>query len=509
MGGNCELNGDYFESKEEILTLCEKLFHAYDIRSDSTILTDTVVERLIKAFAYYLKENKHTTSVVIARDCRLSGGRILEKSISILLSLDFTVLYYPSPISTPLFYFSAIKNPNCAGIMITASHNPGYYNGFKLVNPSCMPISKNKGNGELDIIERYFILGLSPERGTNGEAKVIDYRDDYISFALSYLGIERLQLKDNIIFDFLSGSASTDIPYLLNKLGIKCRTRNYIPNGAFPSGEPNPIIEESIKDTKEEMKSGLYSFALLYDGDGDRFDVLDKQGREIPPSVIFSFILPYLSRRQKNKTVCFDTKVSPVILSYVKEEGYHTYLTPTGHSRIKEILHKERNNGFILAVEESGHYYFNYEMGEEIYSTENTLLVTLSFLLAISQDKSVLEELQKRMSQINRIREFGFFFKDGNERDNALSLVKAAFVEDGFTLIEKQENGEDLLSTLLQKGMGEEKKEDWIQLSQRKSESEMYLARWEILSNKKEDGERVKDKIIALLSPWEGRFYIG
>ena len=112
-------------------SISNDIFHLSDIRADSSFFTNDVIDKLTQAEALFFKENLSVKTVILARDARLSGNRILERKCQIFLSLGFDVILFQNPISTPFFYFVAMQNPNAAGIMISASHNPKNHNGEK------------------------------------------------------------------------------------------------------------------------------------------------------------------------------------------------------------------------------------------------------------------------------------------------------------------------------------------------------------------------------------------
>lgn len=497
--------------------LSEKLFHSFDIRIDSTFFTKQVSEKLAHAEAYYFINDLKLNSILLCRDARLMGAEILEYYAELFSSFGFTVYITPSPVSTCLFYYSAMMHPDCVGIMIGASHNPKRYTGQKIVGPYCSPTSKTQEQkGVLDIIQSYFDSGKRVEEKSGGKIIFVDYKNDYINDSFSYLDFSPSECKKlSLVLDFLSGSASNEIPYALKKLPLDIKYFNFIPNGKFPSGDPNPIIMSSTGKSRKMLETGQYEFALCFDGDGDRLDILDKSGLEIPPSIIFAFILPFLDvAKRKDSVVCLDPKASPVINSYIAQMGYDTYLVPNGHSKIKTVL-KRNSENFILAVEESGHYYINWEKEGRIYSIENILLIVLSFLKALTYDPKRLSELMKLQQNFFREREWGFFFKDAVSREKALWEIKKAFEKEGFRIQEKQKNGDDLESTLIKLGLednytrGSILPDKWVQIAQRASESELYLGRWEILSSDKDLVISAKAMIEKKLSMYEGKYYIG
>ena len=141
-----------------------RLFHKSDIRADVSFFKPETVTGLTHAEALFLKDSS-ISHLVLARDARLSGAAILSLKTEIFTSLGFDVYVIPAPASTPYFYHTVRQLKGAAGIMVTASHNPGNYNGEKLVLPGPFPIADNSG---LEIIKKYFEKGRRAESATSG-----------------------------------------------------------------------------------------------------------------------------------------------------------------------------------------------------------------------------------------------------------------------------------------------------------------------------------------------------
>ena len=467
-----------------VSSISNDIFHLSDIRADSSFFTNDVIDKLTQAEALFFKENLSVKTVILARDARLSGNRILERKCQIFLSLGFDVILFQNPISTPFFYFASMQNPNAAGIMISASHNPKNHNGEKLVGPNCIPIAGNyEKTGELDIIRKYFENDQKLEISrTKGSLLIEDYKKAYLDFAINYLNLQDTSFSTNILFDFLSGSSSVELLDILSR-NKSFSFKNFIPNGEFPQGDPNPI-----KQTIKEFDS---DYLIMFDGDGDRMDVINKDLKEIPPSAIFAFILPVLSKGKG--IVCLDPKASPVIINYLNENGYTTMIVPNGHSQIKKILSK--NKSIIAAVEESGHYYLNIKYNDFVYSIENMAIILLAFLSSLEKDKKSLEYFIKLTSSYYREREWTKKFDSALERSNKLKQIEALLLTKGYNKTDTVLDGSPLGSVILKKD-----EKPWVQVTLRASETELYLARFEVLSELKDEAEKIKVIIEDVLS---------
>ena len=451
-----------------------KLFHKSDIRADGSLFTPAAVTRLANAEALFFRKELNVSSVVLARDARLTGADILSRTAEILLSLGFAIHIIPVPASTPYFYHTVKRIPGSAGIMITASHNPGSYNGEKLVSPGPYPIADGSG---LERIREYFTEGKSPDESKPGRVHFPDFRNDFITSSFAFPSLEEnFQPSFRFAADFLSGAASDTLAPALSRMK-NVRLSHFVPDGRFPLGDPNPAKVRLTPEKDEE-------FILLYDGDGDRVDVVMSDGRQIPPSVIFSFILPYIA--PAGCRAGLDPKVSPVIRDYLKTMGYDPVLVPNGHSRIKNMMKADAH--MMAAAEESGHYY----MMSDGIPMENTLIITLAFLMAYGKERQKLEKLIELSSSFTRIREWTVRFESDEDRKHAIEALTDEFITKGFELTDTLENGEALgTSLLMKKGNG-----NWTQVSLRASETEEGLARFEVLSSDAALADEARDAIM-------------
>ena len=229
----------------------------------------------------------------------------------------------------------------------------------------------------------------------------------------------------------------------------------------------------------------------MFDGDGDRMDVNTKDLKQIPPSAIFAFILPYIS--ENKGIVCLDPKASPLIIKYLKSKGYETMTVPNGHSQIKRIMRS--NDNIIAAVEESGHYYLNINYKGCLFSTENMAIIVLALLTALEHDSKRLNNLILLTSSYYREREWTYNFSSDKIRKEALKQIEALFLSLDYNKKDTLFDGSPLGSVILTKDG-----DDWIQVTLRASETEQFLARFEVLGQHQSDVEKVKSLIMDVLS---------
>ena len=467
-----------------MLSVANSLFHLSDIRADSSLFSNETIERLTNAEAFYFQNDLAINKVILARDARLSGNEILDSKCKIFQELGFDIILFQNPISTPFFYFVAMNNPEAAGIMISASHNPKNYNGEKLVGPNLIPISSNyEKTGSLDKIRQYFEKGIKIEKvERKGKIIIQELKNEYLSFATNYIKDKCNNFNSLVLFDFLSGSASIELLSLFSKYS-SFSFKNYIPNGNFPQGDPNPI--------KQTIKSFNSDYLIMFDGDGDRMDVYKKDLKQIPPSAIFALILPYISKDKK--IVCLDPKASPLIIKYLNDNGYETMTVPNGHSQIKRIMRS--NSNIIAAVEESGHYYLNIKYKNNYFSTENMAIIVIALLTALELDSKKLDKLVELTSSYYREREWTFNFSSDEIRKEKLKQIQTLFLSLDYNKKDTLFDGSPLGSVILTKD-----DENWVQVTLRASETELFVARFEALGKRQSDVTEVKSLIMDVLS---------
>lgn len=471
-------------TSEKILMTANNLFHAYDIRIERNELDNELFNRLCDAEAYYIKNVLKTNKIIVSRDTRLKSGSYMQLAIDRFISAGLDVLVSLNPISTCQFYFSVINRPNHAGVMITASHNPPWYTGEKIVGLNCEPIAAHVGPaGGLDAIYDFFIKGLFVDNTTKGTVTVISDVDDYVNFAIKYTGLEGKKLsKIRIIADFMSGSSGFEIMSAFQRLGANITVLNLVPDGNFPSGTPNPIVRKNIENTLSlvERKKGEFDFLFVFDGDGDRIAIYNSDLEFISPSIIISYIANSLSMLPSGGIkVGLDSKSVPLVKSELENSGFKTVLIPNGHSLIKDMLKKEI---ISFAAEETAHYYLRLINDNVVFPFESTLLIALIFSSCWEQDRFQLDKLISLQKSIYSIPEWSYFFENDEKKALALEQVKSRFTNDGYEVFDKLADGSSLGAFILEKKFCN----GWCRVTGRSSQSEKGLVRMMLYSSSQE-----------------------
>ncbi|KPQ24382.1 phosphomannomutase/phosphoglucomutase [Halomonas sp. HL-93] len=326
-------------------TIPASIFRAYDIRGivDDTLTEDTVewIGRAIGSAAAARGES----TVVVARDGRLSGPRLQGALMRGLNATGCDVIDI-GMVPTPVLYFAThILDGTRSGVMVTGSHNPPDYNGFKIV----LGGDTLSGDAITALYER-----LQSGDLTQGEGSIHqeDVRDAYLTRILGDVSVSR-PLK--AVVDCGNGVAGELGPQLIERLGV-----NTIPlfdeiDGTFPNHHPDPGKPENLKDLIRTVQDTKADIGLAFDGDGDRLGVITPRGRLIyPDHLLMAFATDMLGRNPGAKVI-FDVKCTGNLNQVISEAGGEPEMWRTGHSLIKARM---KETGALLAGEMSGHIFF-------------------------------------------------------------------------------------------------------------------------------------------------------
>ncbi len=323
----------------------ESIFREYDIRG---IVPDQINDHSIKTIAKAIAIKCYSElvdKVVLGRDGRLSGDSLLRSLSNELQSLGINVINI-GVVTSPLLYFAAKKIKSKSGIMITGSHNPKNYNGFKIViNDS--PVS---GIEILNLISDEF----ADFKNSGNEIVKKDIMDEYINEVVSQTDTNSQQMK--IVVDCGNGSAGEIAPKLMRKLGHQVIELFCKIDGNFPNHHPDPGKIENLQDLIKLVKSEAADIGIAFDGDGDRIGVVSKKGEVVYPDQLMMIFSKEILKNNPGKKIVFDVKCTNLLEKIINEAGGIPVMSPTGHFHIKNTLKK---TNAPLAGEMSGHIFFN------------------------------------------------------------------------------------------------------------------------------------------------------
>ena len=341
------MNSTQLENKK-ILNLNENIFRAYDIRGIAyTDLSKDVVINIGRAIARKVKKNNQN-QLIIGRDGRNSSPD-MASFLKSGISQEGCNIIDLGIVPTPALYFATYKLESDCAIMITGSHNPSNYNGFKIV-------INNKALSAEEIQEiKYSILDeyRTPVKLQNIEEKQIQILDQYLKSI-----VNNIQLKKplNIVIDCGNGAASVIAKEVFEKLGCNVKPLFCELDGNFPNHHPDPSKEENMKDLVSEVKRTSADLGLAFDGDADRLGVVSSSGEIISADRQMILFSQDVLRGSKGGNIVFDVKCSKLLPQAIREKGGNPVISKTGHSFIKN---KIQEVNALLGGEMSGHIFFN------------------------------------------------------------------------------------------------------------------------------------------------------
>ncbi len=322
-------------------------FKAYDLRGRiPDELNDDVAYRVARGYAQFLSPKR----IVVGRDIRLSSAALTDAVCRGLTDSGVDV-YDIGVCGTEGVYFATFDGGYDGGIMITASHNPSDYNGMKFVRESSKPISGDNGLKE---IRKFAEDEKFPQPARKGVRQAVDTAERYVAHLLSYVDSKVLKpLK--IVVNAGNGGAGLIIDKLEPHLPFEFIKVHHEPDGRFPNGIPNPMLEENRASTIEAIKAAGADFGIAWDGDFDRCFLFDETGGFIEGYYIVGLLASVLLRGQAGGKVVHDPRLTWNTIEMVEAAGGEAVLSKSGHAFIKQRM---REVDGVYGGEMSAHHYF-------------------------------------------------------------------------------------------------------------------------------------------------------
>jgi len=323
------------------------IFREYDLRGiANTDLTEDVAYTLGKSYGTYMK-NQNINKVIVGHDNRTTSPMLNKSLIQGIIDTGVDVVSL-GLVTTPMYYFAKIYYNIPAGIMITASHNPKEYNGFK--------ISFSKiGNACGKLIEdfkdfTYKQNFLTQKQGTITNENI---KEAYLQNIKNSIDLGTRKIK--VVVDCGNGTGSIIIKDILNMFDIDYELIYCDSNPDFPNHTPDPAVSEYMLDLSKKVRETKSDFGIGIDGDADRVGVVDENGKFITADLLMLIIYRYLDKNLKNRKGLFDVKCSRTLIDGLNQINIEPVMNRTGNS-YQNIKMQEGN--FDFGGEYSGHLYF-------------------------------------------------------------------------------------------------------------------------------------------------------
>ena len=389
------------------MDITSSIFKAYDIRG---IVEKELTPEVVKLIGIAIGSesiSQGERGIVVGRDGRLTGPMLSESLISGLIESGCHVVDI-GMVPTPLVYFSTYTKGAGSGVMVTGSHNPPEYNGFKIMIAGETLSADKIQNLYSRILNQEFSSG-------SGSSTSINIDQDYMDTIKSDISLDR---ELNIVVDCGNGVAGNIAPKLFESLGAKVTKLFCLVDGRFPNHHPDPSNPENLEDLIKEVIDTGADLGLAFDGDGDRLGLVDNKGNVIwADRQMILYSRDVLSRKPGAKII-FDVKCSSLLPKDISEHGGEPIMSRTGHSFIKNKL---KETDAELGGEMSGHIFFK----DRWYGFDDALYTAARLLEIISKtDKTCAEIFAELPSSVSTPEINIHFDKQGQQYDAMDALYK-------------------------------------------------------------------------------------
>lgn len=359
------------------------IFKAYDIRGRvGTELTPEVCKNIGRAFADWLPADG---PIVIGHDMR-PDSRALADAIIAGVTEQGRDVWDIGQVTSDMVYFAPGKFDNLAGgAVVTASHNPGEYNGIKFCREKALPVGIESGLA--DIRDRTIAGRFSEPAKKPGAITKKDLLQTWIDHVLTFVDVNRIKPL-RIAVDAGNGMGGLTMPELAKRLPIKVFPLYFELDGTFPNHEANPMKVDTLKDLSALVVKEKLDFGIAFDGDADRFALVDDHGEPLTGSMAYALLSEYVLKKFPGATCVHDLRMSRGTLDLVHRLGGRTVRSKVGNTFIKEVVRKENAE---FGGEITGHFMF-----KENYFVDSGLLAALIAIEVMSEADYTLSDFVAR-----------------------------------------------------------------------------------------------------------------
>ncbi len=360
-----------------------KIFSAYDVRGIyGQTLTDDVAYRIGRAAAQFF----NVSEIAVGRDMRLSSPALAEAVLRGITEQGVNAVDLGLT-TTDGLYFAVGKFNYPAGIMITASHNPGKYNGLKFCRAQAVPVSKETGLAD---IRDLAVSGNFTNATHKGTVTQRDISDDFVAHVLTFIDVSKIKpLK--VVIDAGNGMAGMMMPRVFKHLPCELIPLYFELDGTFPHHPASPIEPENMVDLQQKVRETGADLGAAFDGDADRMFPVDEHGDVVDGSQVTEAMANSLLRKHPGSTILYNLIVSKSVPELVTQLGGKAVRTRVGHSFIKAEM---RKLNAIFGGEHSGHFYFR-----DNWFADSGLIAFLIMLELVSVEGKPLSELLRPLDK--------------------------------------------------------------------------------------------------------------
>ncbi len=410
-----------------------RVFKAYDIRGTyPDLLTDYMAWQIGCGTAKFLLEEAEqdgeTTpmmkSVIIGRDMRQSSPKLRDELVRGLTCNHASVIDL-GLVDTPMMYF-AINYLDCSGgVVVTASHNPPQYNGFKISKRKAKPVGEQTGLSEVRKYAAMVDKNLEPQEGTSVEQR--DLWEAYAKHVRKFLDLGGRDVSKplKIVVDASNGMAGTMCPRVFGKNGESVEGLEIIEmnfdnsKGEFVH-EPNPLVAANLEMLCEEVVKQGADLGLCFDGDADRCVAVDEKGQIVPCDIMTALLVPYFLEQQPGSGIVYDLRSTKAVKEEIEKHGGKPLRGRVGHVFMKQLL---ADNNAIFGGELSGHFYFR-----KNFNADSGAIAMSTFLSVLAHSDKPMSAMVAPLMRYVQSGEINF---ENEEQDEALETVMETFGDRG------------------------------------------------------------------------------
>ncbi len=385
-------------------TIKPSIFSAYDIRG---IYGDTLTEDIAYAIGRAAAQYLNVPEIAVGRDMRLSSPQIAAGLIRGITDQGVNAVDFGLT-TTDELYFGVGKFNYPAGAMVTASHNPGKYNGIKFCRAQAAPISVDTGLGDIRDIA---VSGNFAEPTRKGTVTQRDISEDFVNHVLSFIDVSKIKpLK--VVVDAGNGMAGMIVPRVFQHLPCELVPLYFELDGNFPHHPASPIEPENMADLQKKVREVGADIGAAFDGDADRMFPVDEHGNIVDGSQVTEVVSNSLLRKSPGSTILYNLIVSKSVPELIERAGGKAIRTRVGHSFIKAQM---RSLNAIFGGEHSGHFYFR-----DNWFADSGLIALLITLELVSVEGKPLSEIIKPLDKGVRSGEINSTVTDPQSKFKAL-----------------------------------------------------------------------------------------
>jgi phosphomannomutase len=406
-----------------------RIFKAYDIRGTyGDMLTDAMAWQIGFGCGKYLLDDAaaagDTTpmmkNVIVGRDMRTSSPKLTKQLIDGLTTAGASVIDV-GLVDTSFVYF-AVNHVDCAGaVMVTASHNPPQYNGFKVSKRKAKPVGEATGLAE--VRKHAAMVDKATAGRPTGGVEQRDLWDAYTAHVRKFIDLGGKKLR--VVVDASNGMAGTMIPKVFGAKGEKVPGLEIIPlnfdntKGEFVH-EPNPLVAANLRQLRDKVTETKADFGVCFDGDADRCAAVDEHGAIVGCDMMTALLAPHFLKDKPGSPIVYDLRSTKAVEEEVRKAGGKPLRSRVGHVFMKQALAEERAP---FGGELSGHFYF-----AKNFNADSGAIAFATFISVIAQAGKPLSKLIKPLARYVQSGEINFEIED---KEGALAQVRGKFAGRG------------------------------------------------------------------------------